>query len=230
MKKLLEYQALDIELANLKKNSVNNDDKANMLKLKDYIVEVHNKAYKLEDSAKDLISEYEKLRDQYNKNCDKIQKITSTDMNSINLDSVDGYLSTINSLSSELFLLERNINIIITKIKTSLKEFEQTKNNLIKAKQKYGECKKKCEEDMMRVAPKIQEIESKMKSMEKSLDPTLFAKYRELKADKIKLPVFVKLENGHCAGCRVELPSAKVNKLKADGSIVCECHRIIYND
>ncbi len=230
MKKMLEYQALDIELANLKKNSINSDDRINMQKIKEYMVETHNKAYKLEDSGKELIAEYEKLKDQYNKNCDKIQKLTNTDINSISLDAVDEYLSTINSLSSELFLLERNINIIITKIKSSLKEFEFNKNNLIKAKKKHDEYKLKCEQDLQKVAPKIQAIENKMKEMEKSLNPTLFAKYKELKADKIKLPVFVKVENGHCGGCRVELPSAKVNKLKADGTIVCECHRIIYND
>lgn len=230
MKKMLEYQALDIELANLKKSSINNDDRVNMQKIKEYIVDAQNKARKLEESGKELVSEYEKLKDQYNKNCDKIQKLTNTDINSINLDSVDEYLSTINSLSSELFLLERNINIIITKIKSSLKEFEVNKINIIKARKKHDEYKAKCEQSLQRVAPKIQEIETKMKAMEKSLNPALFAKYKELKLDKIKLPVFVKLENGHCAGCRVELPSAKVNKLKADGTIVCECHRIIYND
>ncbi|MGN0961765.1 MAG: C4-type zinc ribbon domain-containing protein, partial [Christensenellales bacterium] len=36
--------------------------------------------------------------------------------------------------------------------------------------------------------------------------------------------------NGHCSGCRVEIPTAKINKLKAEGTIICEqCHRIIYN-
>ena len=69
---------------------------------------------------------------------------------------------------------------------------------------------------------------SKMKAMEKDLSPDLFAKYKSAKADRA-FPVYVPLDNGHCSGCRVEIPTAKINKLKAEGTIVCECHRVIYN-
>jgi predicted nucleic acid-binding Zn-ribbon protein len=67
-----------------------------------------------------------------------------------------------------------------------------------------------------------------MKSLEKDLNPELFAKYKAIKNDKI-FPVFVSFANGNCSGCRVEIPTSKINKLKSEGSIVCEqCHRIIY--
>ena len=43
------------------------------------------------------------------------------------------------------------------------------------------------------------------------------------------MPVFVMINNGHCGGCRVEIPTSKLNTLKKDGKIICEqCHRIIY--
>lgn len=229
MKKILEYQSLDLELAKLKKSSLNNADRANLSKLKNYIVDFHNKGFKLEDDAKVLLNDYLKLKKQYDANCDKVQKLTSTTLDDISLDNVEGFLYQINSLSSELFLLERNINIIITKIKESLKNFDITKKNIIKAKEKYNDCKEKCEKQVESVAPKISELEKKMKAMEKEISQDLLAKYNSIKADKI-FPVFVALDNGHCSGCRVELPTAKVNKVKADGSIVCEqCHRIIYN-
>ena len=99
--------------------------------------------------------------------------------------------------------------------------------NIIKAKQKYKIFKDKYEEDVKSVLPKVKEIEDKMAAMEKTLKPELLAKYKTAKADKI-FPVFVPFSNGHCAGCRVEIPTAKANKLKTDGTIVCECHRIIY--
>ena len=51
---------------------------------------------------------------------------------------------------------------------------------------------------------------------------------KTMKNDKI-FPVFVSLKEGHCAGCMVEIPTSKINKLKSNGTIVCEqCHRIIY--
>ena len=45
----------------------------------------------------------------------------SKDLKEVGMDEVDSVLSTSNTLSSELFLLERNINIILTKVKASLK-------------------------------------------------------------------------------------------------------------
>lgn len=228
MKKMLEYQELDIELNKLKKSSLDSSDRENLAKLKNYIVESHNKGFQLETDAEELLNDYNKLKKQYDANCEKVQTLTSTDLNTITLDKVDSFLSQINSLSSELFLLERNINIIITKIKNSLKDFDTTKKNIIKAKEKYNACKEKCEKSVEAVAPKIKSLEDKMKAMEKEVPQDLLAKYNTLKGDKI-FPVFVSFDEGHCSRCRVEIPTAKVNKLKKDGSIVCEqCHRIIY--
>jgi len=229
MNKILEYQKLDLELMRLKKSSLKSDDKNNMNKLKSYIMDAHDKSNQLDGSAKDLVNDFNKLKKQYDKNFEKVQELTRVDLSTIKAEDVDGYLSTINSLSSELFLLERDINIIIGKMKSSLKDFEVTKNNTIKARQKYNEFKSKYEEGVEKVAPKIKEIEVAMKALEKELDPELFAKYKALKNDKI-FPVFVPLSGGHCAGCRVEIPTSKVNNLKSAGKIVCEqCHRIIYN-
>lgn len=228
MTKILEYQKLDMELNKIKKSNVNSVEKNNMNKLKGYIVEAHSKGMALESDANSLIVDYENLKKQYENNSKKIQKLINTDLSNVELENVDEMLSTINSLSSELFLLERNINIIITKIKQSLKDFEITKNNMIKARSKYNEFKDSYEKSLKNAEPKIKEIEDKMKSLESEIDANVLAKYKTMKNDKI-FPVYVSFDNGHCSGCRVEIPTAKANKLKTDGTIVCEqCHRIIY--
>lgn len=228
MNKILEYQKLDIELNKLKRNNSNNAEKDNMNKLKGYIVEAQDKGIQLENNAKVLLKEYNELKKQYENNLKKVQELVSKDLKEVGMDEVDSVLSTSNTLSSELFLLERNINIILTKVKASLKEFEQTKNNIIKARQKFTQCKDKYQAGVKTLEPKIKEIEDKMKELEKTLNPELFAKYKAVKADKI-FPVFVGFDNGHCSGCRVEIPTAKVNKLKSEGTIICEqCHRVIY--
>ncbi len=228
MSNILEYQKLDIELNKLKKSNLNSAEKNNMNKLKGYIVDAHDKGMNLENNAKSLLEDYENLKNQYNINFKKVQNLISKDLNQIKLDEIDELLSTINALSSELFLLERNINIIITKIKNSLKDFEITKNNIIKARTKYNEFKNSYEKGLKDIEPKIKMIESKMKELEKTIEPNLLSKYKSIKADKI-FPVYVSFDNGHCSGCRVEIPTARVNKLKQEGTIVCEqCHRIIY--
>ncbi len=229
MKKMLEYQRLDIELAKMEKMMVKNENKTNLANLKAYILDFKNKAFKLEESAKSLVADYEKLKTQYQANVDKIQQLNNINLETITLDKVDGMLYQINSLSSELYMLERNINSILIKIKESLTAFDKIRKNMDTAKAKYNECKELCDKQEQQILPKINEIKDKMKSMEKELNPELFTKYKELKAD-LGVPVFVPVDSGHCGKCRVELPTAKLNKLKADGTIVCgDCHRIIFN-
>ena len=228
MNKILEYQKLDIELNKLKKSNMNSVEKSNMNKLKGYIVDAHDKGMGLETGAEDLLKDYENLKKQYEANYKKIQTLINKDVKTIELEDVDNVLSAINSLSSELFLLERNINIIITKIKASLKEFEVTKNNMIKARTKYNEMKSAYEKSLKQIEPKLKEIENKMLTLETEISPELLNKYKTMKTDKI-FPVYVGFDNGHCSGCRVEIPTARINKLKTEGTIVCEqCHRIIY--
>lgn len=228
MKEILEYQRLDMELRKVKKSSSENLDTTNLNKLKAYIMEASEKGKNLENGAKDLLQEYSKMKEEYDRNYKKVQELTTKSLESIEMNDVDGILAEINSLSQELFLLERNLNLFITKIKNSLKEFEVTKNNMIKAKQKYNDMKSKYEKGLEVSAPKIKQIEDKMKAMEKTIDPELLSKYKAMKNDKI-FPVFVSLNDGHCAGCRVEIPTSKINKLRTEGKIVCEqCHRIIY--
>lgn len=229
MKEILEYQKLDIELNKLKKGNANSVEKSNMTKLREYITEAQNKGLNLEAGAKDLLADYEKQKKLYEANLEKVQKITATDLSKVSADEIDEILSSINALSSELFSLDRNINIIITKIKESLKDFDNAKQNIIKAKQKYNIYKSKYEQDIKATMPRIKEIEQKMAEMEKSIKPELLEKYRTLKSENVQLPVIVPMVGGHCSGCRVEIPMAKANKLKTEKSIVCECHRIIYS-
>ena len=178
MKKMLEYQKLDIELSKLYKMKSKNDNNATLTKLKAYIIDFQNKAYKLEEGAEGLVAEYEKLKSQYQNNVDKIQNLTNTNIKDVTLDDVEGILEQINSLSGELYMLDRNINNILEKIKTSLKNFEIVKKNRNTAKTKYNECKAVCEKNEQQLEPKIAEIEKKMKAMEKDLNPELFAKYK----------------------------------------------------
>ena len=127
-------------------------------------------------------------------------------------------------------MIRRNLDGIIKKIKDMLDEFKNTKNNIIKAKTKFADSKKQYDDEIEKITPKCNEIKKKMIDLQDKIDKSTFAKYQAIKNDKI-FPVFVKIRDNHCGGCRVELPMAKVNKLKAEKMIVCDqCHRIIITE
>ncbi len=227
MKEILKYQKLDIELNKVKKLNANSVERANMTKLKGYIMETKDKTIKLDANAKTLIDEYNKLKKQYDAHFEKVQALINTDLSKVDADDITDILATINALSSEIYFLDRNINAVYSKIKEKLDEFAVAKENINKARKKYDVFKAKYEQDQKAVLPQVEEIEKQMAEMEKTVKPELLAKYKAVKADKV-FPVFVPYVDGHCSGCRVEIPTAKANKLKSDGTIVCECHRILY--
>ena len=116
-----------------------------------------------------------------------------------------------------------------TLAKELLKEFEVTKNNVIKARTKHKTSKENYEKLIADNEPKIKAIKNQMKELEKNINSQLLEKYKSMKNDNI-FPVYVPLFDGKsCYGCRMEIASSKLNKLSNEQFIVCEhCGRLIY--
>lgn len=235
MKEILEYQKLDFQILKLEREKANLNEKDIMNKMISYVKDAQNKSIALEEQAKTLLNDYQSLKKQYNELSVKIQKLVSENVQ--NIDSIDGIdtgLVSANTLSSQLFMVERNINIIITKIRDLLKNFEQTKNAALKARAKHKEAKDNYNNKIVELDPKIDEIKNQMKSLEKSIDKQMFEKYKTLKADGI-FPVYVPAKDSganlfKCGGCGMEIPRGKVDDLKNKGYINCEqCRRVIFN-
>ena len=226
MDKILQYQKLDIELHKLIRATENCEEKAIMNKMIAYVKDAQNKSMAIENGAKKVVDEYKELRAKYDENSKKVQALTSnSDYDKIDYKSA---YTQINTLSSELFMIERNLNIVINKAKELLKSFEITKNNVLKARSKHKESKDKYEALLASYQPKIENTKKEMKALEKEIESALLDKYRAIKNDKV-FPVFVSLDGKLCGGCRMEIASGKLNKLSTDRFITCEhCGRVIY--
>ncbi|MBP5651061.1 MAG: hypothetical protein J6X00_00085 [Clostridia bacterium] len=228
MKEMLEYQKLEIELNKLKKNADNVEAKNVMAQMASYVKDAQNKSGKLESDASKLLSEYETLKANYDKTTDQVNNILKNDVGKMSAEEVTAMFGEVNKLSSDLFMLERKLNFIITNAKQLLKNFEITRNNVKKAKIKHREAKEQLDETIKSYEPKIAEVEKKLAELEKKVDKTLLAKYKTLKSENV-FPVFVPLTQDACGGCRMNIPTSRLSKLNADGYITCEhCGRIIY--
>lgn len=228
MKNLLEYQKLDSQKARIEKELSNSEEKAVMTKMINYVKEASNKSSKFENDAKAYIDEYQKLKADYEKNEKIVAKLEKIVEGSVSMEQVDESLVSLNAISSEMFMIERKLNILITKIKDILKEFDSAKQTALKARAKHKECKEKFDKKSSLLQPKIDLINAELEKMEKDLNKEDFAKYKQLKNDNI-FPVFVPINDKVCSACRMEIPSAKLDKLKNEKYIVCEqCRRLIY--
>ena len=228
MESILKYQELDGKLVQLERKLASSNEKTVMNQMIAFVKDAQNKSVELENQAKKMTEEYVALKKEYDKNIKLIKDLTSKESSELTIEEMDEIFNQINLVSSNLFMIERNLNIQLVNIKNILKEFENTKNGVIKARAKHKESKEKYEALVAQINPQIEAIKKDMLALESSVDEKLLAKYKAVKRDNI-YPVFVTLNNGNCGGCRMMIPMGKVNKIKTDGFIVCEhCGRVIY--
>lgn len=229
MEKILTYQKLDLSLQQLEKQLSSSSEKSVMTQMINYVKDAQSKSMELEKKAKKLTEDYEMLKTEYDKNFALIKKLTAKNAEELSAEQMEITFNQINQISSNLYMIERNLNINVNAIKTILKEFENTKNSVIKARTKHKESKERFEALHAEIAPKIEKIKKEMQKLEPTLNGEMLAKYKAVKKDNI-FPVFVPLENGNCGGCRMAQPKGKLDKLKTESYIICEqCGRVIFN-
>lgn len=227
MKTMLQYQKLDMELKKIQRAVNNSQEKEIMNKMISYVKDAQNVSNVIESKASKVVNDYLALKKSYETNANKVEKLIAK-MPKGEAELKQTY-AQINSLSSELFMIERNLNIVIGKAKDLLREFETTKNNVIKARTKHKTSKENYEKLIRDNEPKINEIKAQMKALEKDINTALLEKYKTMKNDNI-FPVYVPLlDDRACYGCRMEVASSKLNKLTTEPFITCEhCGRLIY--
>ena len=226
MKTMLQYQKLDMELKKIQRTVNQSQEKDIMNKMIAYVKDAQNVSNGIENKASKVVDDYYNLKKSYETNAKKVEKLLANMPK--NAEELKSAYAQINSLSSELFMIERNLNIVLNKAKELLKEFEVTKNNVIKARNKHKASKENYEKLIKDNEPKINEIKAQMKALEKEINPQIFEKYKTMKNDNI-FPVFVPLlDDKACYGCRMEVASSKLNKLSSEPYITCEhCGRLI---
>lgn len=228
MKEILEYQKLDMQLKKLEKQVNSSNEKNVMNQMINYVKTAQNKTLELEKSAKKLTEDYQSLKAEYDKSLKTIKELTAKKAEELSEKEMEEVFHKINQVSSNLYMIERNLNINVNNIKSILKEFETTKNQVIVARTKHKESKEKYEQLVADIKPKTDKIIAEMCALESKVKPELLTKYKEKKHDNI-FPVFVELKDGNCGGCMMAQPKGRIDKLKQDGYIICEqCGRIIF--
>lgn len=230
MNKILEYQKLDSEIMQLENQIKSSKEHDVISKMSALYKSMQTKLLQLENDAKKLSDEYNESLVLYEENLNKTRALTGGKIEGLDSDKLNSNLEIANKISSDLFMLERKLNLILTSINNILKEFERAKKNGLLAKAKHVEAKESLNKLIQSIEPKKVEIEIQLKKMESGLDAKMFAKYKSFKHDNV-FPVFVPLIDKRCGYCRVEMPSAKVDSLKTEDFIFCEqCSRLIYKE
>lgn len=229
MKSILEFQKLDAELIKLKKEISNNPDKRNAENMKSFVLESQQKSASLDREAKNLMDELEKLKEVYSKGIALVEKYVNQSTENLNLQELKDLQQKIKQTLIHLNELDNRLQANNEKSKNVLKEFDNNKKRSIIARQKHADSKSNFDEYYKTQEPKLNAIKEKMIELQKKLDKNEYLQYKTLRQDNL-FPVYVPLlNNSRCGGCRMELPSNSLEKIKKLGKLECEqCRRIIY--
>ena len=131
--------------------------------------------------------------------------------------------------AKQLAELDGRISAHNAEVKKVVLDYKTYRKKILDAKEKRESIKQKEEKPEDQTATEFDKIKKEMAKLEKEIEPAKLAKYKALKQDGV-FPVIVPLSEKRCGGCRMELSSIALDKLKIGGVYECEqCHRLIIN-
>ena len=228
IEKILEFQSLDNEIRKLEQQILNSPDQKAINSIKNIVKETQTISATLEKEAETAVGEYQKMQKSYNDAISSMKKVEGKQAEALSEEEYAVCVKQLNSIAGFLTSVEKRIMQIADKVNSIVSEYENAKKNYNIAKQKHSKHKSNLEMLMQKVQPQIDELSSKLATLESGLDQAFLKKYKAKRADRI-FPVVVPMRDNSCGGCMMELPMAQIEKLKKDGFLECEsCHRIIY--
>ena len=226
--KILEYQKKDFEIIKLERELENNEDKKIYQRMLGVVKEAQNKSTMLDKEANQLIQDYNNIKKSYNENLKSYGTILNTSLDKISENDLNNVNTVAGDLINNLSILEKKLINLAEKFNAILSEFEIAKKKYNEAKQKYILHKNAFEKKQKEIIPEIDKKKKEINKLESGIEQIHLLKYKQRRTDKI-YPVFVPLIDKACGGCRMEIPSASLQKLKEKGFLECEhCRRIIY--
>ena len=226
MKNMLKYQEIDQEIYKIEADLNQDEDRKNAIKLQNQLRDYQTKLMEVNNKAKTLGDDYDKLRAVFNQmaeNWEVVNKYLAVKDEK----KVDGLIDASEAITNNLMRLEKKLMAIVNDCTSTQNEYNAimktartVKTNMEKHKENYASKKADAEK-------KIAELRADQEKLEKTVDKTMLSKYKHQRTEKQN--VFVPEIGGKCGGCRMEISAIKKAKLKESGMIECEnCGRFIY--
>ncbi len=230
IQQILAYQKQDFEILKLERQLDESEDKKIYHAMINVVKDAQNKSNNLEKEAGQLIKQYSDLKKAYDDNIKKCGELVNKKTSDISKEELEKLVSTTKGMIDNIDILEKKMLAFAEQVNSCLGEFDAARKRYNDARKKYTLHKQAFEALSNKLKPQIDSLKQEIKKVEENMDPTFLSKYKQRRADKV-FPIFVPVVDKACGGCRMELPSANLDKLKRNGFLECEhCRRIIYNN
>ena len=227
---VLEYQELDKKIRNIKKEVNGGNAQNNIDNISNSIKTWQTKILELEEISKELLSSLSKLMEVEKKGIAYVEKCKKTNLDKMTKEELEDFDAKASQTAKQLAELEARISAHNAEVKKVVLDYKMYRKKILDAKEQRDSLKTETAQKMEDRQPDIEDLKKEQEKLEKQIEANVLAKYKQVKQEGI-FPVFVPLVDKRCGGCRVELSSSALEKLKNGDIYECErCRRIIYID
>ncbi|MDE5618181.1 MAG: hypothetical protein K2I79_01690 [Clostridia bacterium] len=230
LNKLLEYQEADKQVFKFENELRGSEEAKKLQAYREYFKKSQDALIRINAVADGHNAKIDKYSERYDALMSELKELEETIESVDSLKEIEFYIRSIGELSDSLESLAKDIASAVKDMKSVSSQADSEVANINKShkgiqlmNEKYAEVKKKVQQN---AAPYI----SKLKSLEKDIDPNIMEHYKRVRGNK-KMPVLVEFNsaNSACGGCGMDLSENEKGKLSSCGICECpHCGRIVY--
>ncbi|MDD4350667.1 MAG: hypothetical protein PHP83_00570 [Clostridia bacterium] len=230
MNNIFKIQEIDGEIIKLKRSINNSIENKQLNMLSDIMREGKSFIKQTENSAEQLLKEFNELKRDYEKQFGNSEITLKQKIENTSIDNIHNLIVDTNGLAGNFAEMEQMSKNLNERIQRLLNDYKSAMTKLKITKEKYNFLKEKVSKLEQGVQPQVEKFKEQIAVLAKDADPEMYEIYKKLRQDNV-YPVFVRLENNRCGGCKMEMSLNFIEKLKGKKMLHCEeCRRIIIND
>lgn len=230
MNNIFKIQEIDGEIIKLKRNINNSIESKQLNMLSDIMREGKSFIKQTENSAEQLLKEFNELKRDYEKQFGNSEITLKQKIENTSIENIHNLIVDTNGLAGNFAEMEQMSKNLNERIQRLLNDYKSAMTKLKITKEKYNFLKEKVSKLEQVMQPQVEKLKEQIAVLAKDSDPEMYEIYKKLRQDNV-YPVFVRLENNRCGGCKMEMSLNFIEKLKGKKMLHCEeCRRIIIND
>ena len=228
VKKLVDLQAIDVEIYNFKKEL--KEKPLFIEELKNRYEESKTGLKKLEEKIKNIqvVRKSQELELQA-----KEESIAKANAQLSSLKTNKEYhakQAEIESINADKSIIEEKILLLFDEGDEVNKLIDQEKQKVAQAEKVYLTQKKEVDDSIVEIQEKVKGLNIQRQQITPEIDKSHLVRYERILENKQGLAIVPVLKNNSCGGCFMNIPQQVVNDIKMhDRFISCEmCARILY--
>ncbi len=228
IEKILEYQAEDLIIYKADREYANSEENRRYVDLRNRVAATSDRLMKLDKETGAIFKELERIDAQLTS---FIETSKSTQISGAKtVDQSNKLIGNIERLETELDAIDRESKKYFQRLADISKDVKLLHGQYVKLVNEARSALDARNAKREEILKSITHNGVKLQELKASLDPEDYKIYMHARQAKIKLPIVVEFNNGHCSGCGMDIGTEVGDKLQNSGDIAeCpHCRRIVY--